>query len=48
MSKMSELEYEILEMMEKDYSPFSISRILDIPIDWVYQVVGDVLEMEEA
>ena len=39
MSKMSELDYEIKEMLEQDYVPATIARILEIPISWVYESI---------
>ncbi|KAI9549464.1 hypothetical protein GHT06_001864 [Daphnia sinensis] len=38
MSKMSELEYEIIEMLEKEVHPVTISLIMGVPVDWVYEV----------
>jgi hypothetical protein len=39
MSKMAELEIEILDMLSKDQSPVYIARVLDIPVTWVYECV---------
>jgi hypothetical protein len=47
MSRMSELNYEIMEMLEQDVTPYNIASILSIPVDWVYEVV-ETTQMEEA
>ena len=41
MSKMSELDYEIKEMLDQDYVPATIARILEIPVSWVYESIED-------
>ena len=43
MSKMSELHQEIVEMLEQGYNPKNIARVLDCPLNMVY----DVLEQLE-
>lgn len=37
MSKMSELSFEINDMLEAGYLPVTIARDLEIPITWVYE-----------
>lgn len=39
MSKMAELEIEICDMLSEGENPGYISKILDIPISWVYEVI---------
>jgi hypothetical protein len=46
MSKMSELEYEIIEMLEKDMAPRTISLVMGVPIDWVYEASENLPEDE--
>lgn len=36
---MSDLAIEIGEMYEKGFSPFSIAVILEVPVNWVYEVL---------
>lgn len=38
MSKMAELEIDILTMLEDGYRPVTIASILSVPITWVYEV----------
>lgn len=37
MSKMSDLSFEISDMLEAGYLPVTVARILEIPITWVYE-----------
>ena len=46
MSKMAELEIEILDMLGNDESPAYIARVLDIPVTWVYEVVSYNVEYD--
>jgi DNA-binding CsgD family transcriptional regulator len=36
MSQMSNLEIQILELLEQGQTPFMIAQMLDIPVAWVY------------
>jgi hypothetical protein len=38
MSKMSDLGLDISDMLEDGYLPVTIARILEVPINWVYEV----------
>jgi hypothetical protein len=38
MSAMSNLAVEIDDMLVKGYLPVTIARLLDVPINWVYEV----------
>ena len=38
MSKMSDLGLDISDMLEDGYLPVTIARLLEVPIDWVYEV----------
>ena len=46
MSKMSELQIAIMEMLEDGYLYTEIAQKLEIPIDWVEDVVDDWYETE--
>ena len=37
MSRMSNLSLEISDMLEEGYLPVTIARMLDVPINWVYE-----------
>jgi hypothetical protein len=37
MSKMAELSIEINDLLEEGYLPVTVARILEVPIDWVYE-----------
>lgn len=39
MSKMAELEIEILDMLSEGETPVYISRVLDVPVTWVYEAM---------
>lgn len=39
MSKMSELSIDIQAMLEEGHEPRAIARILEIPVEWVYEEV---------
>ena len=39
MSKMAELEIEILDMLSEGETPVYISKVLDVPISWVYEAM---------
>jgi hypothetical protein len=41
MSKMSELAFEINDMLEAGYLPVTIARDLEIPVSWVYETAED-------
>lgn len=41
MSKMADLEIEIIEMLSQDKSPMYIARMLDIPLTWVYNAMSN-------
>ena len=38
MSRMSELEIQIEELLDQGQTPFLIAQMLDIPVSWVYSV----------
>jgi hypothetical protein len=42
MSKMSELSFEIADMLEAGYLPVTIARNLEIPVSWVYETSDTV------
>lgn len=37
MSKMSDLALEISDMLEAGYLPVTVAKMLDVPINWVYE-----------
>lgn len=39
MSKMSELDLDILDLFEQGRAPAEIAVMLDIPISWIFEVV---------
>ena len=39
MSKMSDLSIDIQTMLEEGHEPRAIARILEIPVEWVYEEV---------
>ncbi len=38
MSKMSDLEIQIEELLDQGQTPFMIAQMLNIPVSWVYSV----------
>ena len=38
MSRMSDLEIQIEELLDQGRTPFMIAQMLDIPVSWVYSV----------
>jgi len=45
MSKMSELAFEISDMLEAGYLPVTVARNLEIPVTWVYETV-DIVDVD--
>ena len=39
MSKMSDLSIDIQVMLDEGHEPRAIARILEIPVEWVYEEV---------
>ena len=46
MSKMSELAMEVEEMYNQGYNPYTISTILNVPIELVDNFVASFMEVE--
>ena len=44
---MSDLEIDIMEMLEKGTHPATISAVLEVPVTWVYEV-SDSLQGKEV
>ena len=42
MSRMSELHYDILELLEQGKSFYEVAAILEIPVEWVTEVCAEV------
>ena len=45
MSAMSNLSLEISDMLEEGYLPVTIARMLDVPINWVYETADPEEEL---
>ena len=45
MSKMAELELDILDMLDEGRSPQYISTVLEVPVTWVYEASKNNSEM---
>ena len=37
MSRMSDLSIEINDMLESGYLPVTVAKLLEVPINWVYE-----------
>ncbi len=44
---MSDLQIDIVEMLEKGTHPATISAVLEVPVTWVYEV-SDSLKSKEV
>ena len=42
MGRLSELHYEILELLEQGKSFYEVAAILEIPVSWVTEVCSEV------
>jgi len=47
MSKMSDLTFEISDMLEAGYLPVTVAKILEIPITWVYETADTEISGED-
>ena len=47
MSKMSELNLDIQEMLQDGIHPTKISKVLGIPLGWVYDTLESMQESDE-
>ena len=47
MTKVNELYLDIELMLEQGSHPVLISSVLDVPVSWVYEVIGDSDKTEE-
>ena len=47
MSRMSDLQIEIQEMLENNVYPDTIAKLLGIPTSMVYDVMETMLELEQ-
>ena len=47
MSKMSDLSFDIKDMLEAGYLPVTVARILEIPITWVYETADTEIVGED-
>lgn len=48
MSRMSELDVDIQDLLEKGKSPMEVARELEIPVSWVYEQPEEVAELQEV
>ena len=48
MSRMSDLDVDIQDLLEKGRSPMDVARELEIPVSWVYEEPEAVEEPEEV
>ena len=48
MSRMSELDIDIQDLLAKGRSPMDVARELEIPVSWVYEKPEAVEEPEEV
>ena len=47
MSRMSDLSIDIQTMLEEGHEPRAIARILEIPVEWVYEELSQESDNEE-
>ena len=45
MSRMSDLPVEISDMLEAGYLPVTVARMLEIPVNWVYETADPEEEL---
>jgi len=43
---MSEIEIDIIEMLEQGTHPATISAVLEVPVTWVYEVSDSLQDKE--
>jgi hypothetical protein len=48
MSRMSELDVDIQDLLEKGKSPMEVARELEIPVSWVFETQESVEEPQEV
>ncbi len=48
MSRMSELDQDIQDLLEKGKSPMEVARELEIPVNWVFETQESVEEPQEV
>lgn len=44
---MSQIAFEIEEMLREGYKPTSIAGLLNVPIEWVYNVEEDLMQLAD-
>jgi len=47
MSKMAELAMEIEDLLREGFKPVTISAMLNIPLEWVYDVEEDFMQLAD-
>ena len=47
MSRMSDLSIDIQAMLDEGHEPRAIARILEIPVEWVYEQLSQESNSEE-
>ena len=48
MSKMSDLSFDIQDMLEAGYLPVTVAKILEIPVTWVYETANTSDDVAET
>jgi hypothetical protein len=48
MSRMSQLDVDIQDLLEKGKSPMEVARELEIPVSWVFETQESVEEPQEV
>ena len=38
MSRMSDIDMQIQELLDQGQTPFMIAQMLDVPVTWIYEV----------
>ena len=46
MSKMADLEVEIIDMLDQGYRPVTIASMLGVPVTWVYEAAENAEDEE--
>lgn len=47
MSKIGEVMMEIEDLLRQGYKPVTISGMLQVPIDWVYSMEDDLMQLAD-
>jgi hypothetical protein len=47
MSKMAEIYGEIENLLRQGYKPITIAGMLQVPVDWVYSMEDDLMQLAD-